>query len=75
MGMSPISYQEIKAYSELMGISFTPNEVLTLKRMSVAYISQSYDKSIVAKRPYKSDAKVGTKSNFVEALKKIAVKK
>ena len=52
MGSIPISFQEIKAYSDLMGLEFTPQEVLTLKQMSNSYVSQSHDKGLMSKRPY-----------------------
>lgn len=55
MGIVPITFQEIKAYSDLMGIQFTPKEVVTLREMSNAYVNQSYDKGFDCRRPYKPE--------------------
>ena len=55
MGIVPITFQEIKAYADLIGIQFTPKEVATLREMSNAYVNQSYDKGFDCKRPYKPE--------------------
>jgi hypothetical protein len=52
MGMSPVSYQEILAYCSLNGLEFTPNEVNTMKDMSVQYCRFVSDKNPSTKSPF-----------------------
>ena len=40
MGIIPLSYVEIKAYRDLMGLNLTPFEVSTIRDISIAYTSQ-----------------------------------
>lgn len=41
-GLSPLSWQEIKAWSELTGLTISPREGLALRRLSVAYVREYY---------------------------------
>jgi hypothetical protein len=54
MGLSPLSYTEIKAYCDLTGNEFTPDEVTIIRNMSQLYVNQSHDKNPNAKAPYNS---------------------
>jgi hypothetical protein len=38
MAPNPISFSEIKAYSDLMGVEFTPRDVDSIKRIDAAYL-------------------------------------
>lgn len=53
MSISSISFQEIKAYSDLMGVDFTPLEVQTLKQMSESYVAESHNKGFENQAPFK----------------------
>ena len=52
MGIVPISFTEIKAYLDLMGIRLSSFEVSTLRKMSVAYVSQHHDNYIDTEAPF-----------------------
>ena len=52
MGMSPISYTEIKAYVDLMKLSLSSWEIQTIKSMSVAYVSAYNDNYSDTVSPY-----------------------
>jgi hypothetical protein len=43
MGAGPISFEEIRAWQELTGISLNPWEARTLRRLSNDYLSESYN--------------------------------
>lgn len=53
MGLSPVSYQEIMAYSILNGLEFESWEVNCLKDMSVQYCRYVSDKNPNSTAPYK----------------------
>lgn len=56
MGLSPVTFQEIEAYSRLNGLDFLPIEVNTIMEMSRAYVRYVSDKDNNAKAPFtKSD--------------------
>ena len=71
MGSIPISFQEIKAYSDLMGLEFTPQEVLALRAMSEAYVYESHDKSVNAQPPFGRE-KTKKVDSFASALANIS---
>jgi len=41
-GLTPLSWQEIEAWSRLTGLNVSPRESLALRRLSVAYIQEFY---------------------------------
>lgn len=51
-GLITLSFTEIKSYSELMEIHFTPYEVLTIHRASQHYVSEMQNKSPNRKSPF-----------------------
>ena len=53
MGITSLSFQEIQAYNDLTNAQLSPDEVLIIKKMSVAYVSQSNDKNPHKSPPYK----------------------
>lgn len=69
MGISSISFIEIKAYSDLMGLEFTQKEVMALKNMSEAYVSESYNKNPNALSPYIDKEKLHT-GNVDDSIRK-----
>lgn len=50
-GLSPITYLEIQSYADLNGYEFTPNEINTLREMSVKYCQFIQDKNPNAQKP------------------------
>jgi len=52
MGISSISFQEIQAYNELTNAHLSPDEVMILKNMSLAYCQEIQDKNPNKKAPY-----------------------
>jgi hypothetical protein len=52
MGMTPLSFTEIKAYIDVTKASLTPDEVLLIKRMSQLYVGYSQDTNPSQKTPY-----------------------
>lgn len=55
MGLSPVTFQEIEAYSRLNGLDFLPIEVNTIMEMSKAYVRYVSDKDPNAVSPFKKD--------------------
>jgi hypothetical protein len=41
MGMSPITYLEIKSYAELMGLSLSSFEIAAIKKLDLVAIKES----------------------------------
>ena len=68
MGIVPISYVEIEAYSRLTGLEFTETEISVMKKMSIAYVNQSYDKGMNSKPPY-VDGNMVKVNNNSESIK------
>jgi hypothetical protein len=52
MSMIPIDLQDIKAYSDLMGLEFMPFEITTMLQCSKAYVGQANNKDPLANKPY-----------------------
>lgn len=74
MGITSISFQEIQAYNELMKAHLSPDEVMTIKNMSNAYVRELNDKDPFKKAPY-GVAKTPKVNGFVEAMKSVATVK
>lgn len=56
MGLAPVSFQEIKAWSEMTGTILTSWEYLALRELSVTYVSQHAEsESPKCPAPYTSD--------------------
>ncbi len=51
-GAIPLDYTEINAYIQSTNTPLLPFEVLLLKKLSNAYVSQSYDKDPLSFPPY-----------------------
>lgn len=71
MGLSPISFTEIKAYVDLTDSPLTVDEVMIIRKMSQSYVSEVQNKDPNAKPPFGSFS-VKRNNSFVEALKGIA---
>ncbi len=69
MGISSISFTEIKAYADLMGLDFSAKEVMTLKNMSEAYVSESYNKNPNALSPFIDKEKLN-QGNVDDSIRK-----
>ncbi|MEA2091421.1 MAG: hypothetical protein U9O83_03525 [Campylobacterota bacterium] len=54
MGITPLSFTEIKAYLDLMRIDLDVFHISTLRKMSVAYVSSNQDNYEDTEPPYKS---------------------
>lgn len=70
MGLSPITWQEIKSWSDCTGMKLSPWELITLKEMSHAYaveLSQKQDRKRQA--PWKT--RVETKEELGNRLKAV----
>ena len=52
MGITALSYTEIKSYSDLTNTPLDPDEVMLIRQMSSAYCSNVQDKDPSAKAPY-----------------------
>ena len=52
MGMIPLTFQEIKAYMELTNNPLNSEEVLLIRQMSQAYISELNDTRNEREAPY-----------------------
>ena len=71
MGISAISFSEIDAYMSRCQIHLSGDEVMIIRKMSQAYVSNINDKDPQSKPPYGKF--VHKKNNsFLEALKSIA---
>lgn len=53
MGIAPITFKEIQAYNELTNSNLSGDEVLILRKMSIAYSNELQDKNPHKKPPYK----------------------
>ena len=73
MGRVPLSFTEIKAYMQCVNITFTPSEVLLIKKMSEAFTYQTYDKNPLANPPYVDDELFIPKNNSQEIKDKFAI--
>ena len=51
-GYIPLTFQEIYAYMQATQTPLNSEEVLLIKKMSEAYVAQSYDKDPMARMPY-----------------------
>lgn len=71
MGLSPISFQEIDAYMKRCEIHLSGDEVLIIRKMSQAYVSNVQNKDPHAKPPF-GEPKIIKNNSFAEALKGIA---
>jgi hypothetical protein len=71
MGLSPLSFTEIKAYMELTASPLTPDEVLLIRKMSQAYVSNVQNRDPQTKPPY-GVTKTSKNNSFVEAIKQLA---
>lgn len=69
-GYIPLSFQEIYAYMKATNTPFSADEALILKKMSNAYVSQSYDKDPTSKMPFgdTEDNKVNLDTSSILAL-------
>ena len=66
MGMTPLTFSEIKSFAEATSVKLSSFDVLTLKELSVAYVGQTNDKDQDAIAP---NAKKITLSYLDEMLK------
>ena len=65
-GLIPLDYTEINAYMQSTNTELLPFEVLLIKKLSNAYVSQSYDKEVNAIPPYATVKKVGMSADAVK---------
>lgn len=57
MGITSISFQEIQAYNDLTQSHLSPDEVITIKKMSSAYCAELNDKNPHKKPPFQIEKK------------------
>ena len=65
-GLVPLDFTEINAYMQSTSTELLPFEVLLLRKLSNAYVSQSYDKDVNAVPPYATVKKVGMSADAVK---------
>ena len=65
-GLVPLDFTEINAYMQSTSTELLPFEVLLLRKLSNAYVSQSYDKDVNALPPYATVKKVGMSADAVK---------
>ena len=65
-GLVPLDFTEINAYMQSTNTELLPFEVLLLRKLSNAYVSQSYDKDVNAVPPYATVKKVGMSADAVK---------
>lgn len=72
-GYTPLTFTEIYSYMKAMKIDLSPTEVGILRRMSIAYVNETYDKNPLSNPPYIDDAMVKPKNNTQSIKDKFAV--
>lgn len=65
-GLVPLDFTEINAYMQSTNTELLPFEVILLRKLSNAYVSQSYDKDVNAVPPYATVKKVGMSADAVK---------
>lgn len=65
-GLVPLDFTEINAYIQSTNTELLPFEVLLLRKLSNAYVSQSYDKDVNAIPPYATVKKIGMSADAVK---------
>jgi len=73
MGSIPLTFSEIKAYMECLNITFSPSEVLLLRKMSEAYTYQTYDKNPLSSPPYFTEETLTPRNNSDEIKNKFSI--
>ena len=74
MGLTSLSFLEIKAYIELTETALSSDEAMIIKRMSQAYVNELQDKDTMKKSPYGNQSIHSHSNNFASALKAAANK-
>jgi len=73
MGQSPLSFQEIKAWNDLMGINLTGNEAIILHKLSSVYLSEyqhrELNRSCPSDNEYIEDTRKKVSGQFQALLK------
>ena len=65
-GLVPLDFIDINAYMQSTSTDLLPFEVLLIRKLSNAYVSQSYDKDVNAVPPYATVKKVGMSADAVK---------
>lgn len=67
-GYIPLTFTEINNYMIATKTELAPYEVLIIKRMSDAYVSESYNKNPLAQPPYVTKEMMTPKDNSQQIL-------